>query len=482
MSFFSIKKNGEEVAISSTPEPAKDIPLTPSGHVDVEEIVRQHHIIERAHEDAGNHEPSSELTQRVTSERELDDLMNRYVNRMRDKCSTAVRNIDTAINEHFSSSKHALDEVEEALLVSNTGALLEKSDYTDYVTCKNTYDKAKKSFEDFQTINRRTQPAEETSDKALNNALIWLTVGIVLESVVNCGFFSANLSGGYLEGIAVAFMASAFNIGIASFIALGSRYILCPIRTRPFSFLFGLVCAIFNIALLLAISFSVAHYREALAIDDENPGRIAMNTIMTNPLGIQEIESIALLVLSIVLGCIAIYKITHYKDPYPGYHEKTHAFYIAHLKWQKENQNFIEHLEHKRDQRILAFNEKLKKVDIDIASIESSINSKSAELTKYNRVAENAATALRSLIGTYRQANRAKRATTAPKYFDSYDDVDYPKLDPIAYKDSEEQAKELSDLKLRYEDIRSKAKARKAEIHSQFEEEKDSLFNSKELQ
>src|SRR3972149_485235 len=74
--------------------------------------------------------------------------------------------------------------------------------------------------------------------------------------------------------------------------------------------------------LLLLFAFYVAHYRYALAhtsLDAPTPDNI-LTEIVTNPfVPFQQLESLALFMIALLIGIFAVPRGAHWDEPYPGY-------------------------------------------------------------------------------------------------------------------------------------------------------------------
>ncbi len=472
MSFLSIKKNGDKVEVTNDTETEKDIPLTPSGHVDVEEIVRRHNVVEMAEKDGENEIPTSDLTERTASERGLDDLMHRYVNRFRDKCVTTVNNIDTAFGQTMLEAKEALHKVKLAAVVTDTNSLLDESDQTRIGHARKVFTKAHNEFEKFKLDNHLVRSADKVPEYAGWIALLLGVIFVVVEGVINASIFSSNLDGGLFAGFMYAAILSAVNIILASSFGYGARYSLCPGKVRWLGRLSGLLA----IVVVYADALLIAHFREALAIDDENAPKLAIESLANAPYPPLDTWSIVLFVATIFFGIFAIVDVWTYKDSFPGYHEKTLKYQAALKVWTKVCDTYRTRLDEKKDKYLKTFDDNIQKLGLDIVHLERRLNDKQAELTKYQRAQNNAETALRSLVGKYREANRLARTTNPPAYFGHYEDLDYPKLDPISCTDLDEQRAELKQLIDDFEMQRKEALDHKAIIIRRFNDEKNALL------
>lgn len=476
MSFFSIKKNGEEVDISLLA--TKDVPLTPSGHVDVDEIIRRHKILEQAREDGENEEPKSNLTKRVASERHLDDLMNQYSNCMRDNTVSNVKNYDSAFEQAKNEAEVALDEIMLSSVRAQTNSLLEPDDVTVLEQHRKKFTDAQTTFENFRAVNDLTRPPQETSKTAMALRLVILFLFVCAEGVINAAIFGSNLDGGLIAGFATAFGASLANVGAA---ALGAYFLTRYLMVPGAKHIWGWVGVVVNFVTIFGLSLVIAHYRDALQIDEDNATSLAFQSLLHHTFDMSDIVAWALFGVSILFGLLAVLDVWKFKDPFPGYHEANVTYQDALDEWAAVCDEFREKLANKRDEFIRKFDENLEKAKADASYMERRLKDKESEIVKYHSVADNAVTVLHALIGKYREANRAARTTPPPIYFEEYDDISYPQLDDIACTDPKIQEEQLAKLKAAIQSLRSEARERKADILRRFNEENEKLFNVDEI-
>ncbi len=166
-------------------------------------------------------------------------------------------------------------------------------------------------FKDQNEIDR--QRAEYPESQLLHFA--WIFMALVAEGVANSSFFPQDL--GLLGGFITAVGVSIGNVAIS--VITGALFIrnLNHIKvSRKLLGGFGILICLFLIATL---HLSVAHYREAVARNPDEHLFSVLPQVWSNPFGIQDMESIVLIIIGVVISVLAIYKGYTWDDRYPGF-------------------------------------------------------------------------------------------------------------------------------------------------------------------
>ncbi|WP_417491811.1 hypothetical protein [Maricaulis sp.] len=152
---------------------------------------------------------------------------------------------------------------------------------------------------------------------------------VLFEGLANAYFFSTGsdlgLLGGWLQAITVSFtnvIAAFFLVGF-----LGLRHMSNP--HKPVHRVLAGIGTLVGVATLLALNLSAAHFRDLLEF---NAATLAMgagdvtglvltpvSAAMSNPLGIETLEALLLLVLGTTFAIIAAFKGRTFDDAIPGY-------------------------------------------------------------------------------------------------------------------------------------------------------------------
>jgi hypothetical protein len=164
-----------------------------------------------------------------------------------------------------------------------------------------------------------------------------LLIFVLVEAVINGSFLAVGIEGGLIGGWLLAAGISCINVVLLGGM-LGARSLrwLNHRRLGP-KVLGGLF---FCCVIILAYSSNlwVAHYRDALLGPDPDNASAAARSVWlahpVNPLSVNNVESLWLLVLGLVFTTIGIIDGYHLDDPYPGYGR----FYIDHTRRQADYQ------------------------------------------------------------------------------------------------------------------------------------------------
>ncbi|MBI3438970.1 MAG: hypothetical protein HY054_10080 [Proteobacteria bacterium] len=173
--------------------------------------------------------------------------------------------------------------------------------------------------------------------------------------------------------------------------------------------------------LLLLFAFYIAHYRYALshsALDAPVPDNI-LTSIAVHPFEpFQQLESLLLFVIALLIGIFSIARGAHWDDPYPGYGPRHRRVEEA-----RERAHFVvQRLSNDVDSAKEAADEALSEVGRKSAEMVGSLrraiartqdNATAWDFTAAQMIAEG-----RDAIEIYRDANRAARSSPAPGYFD----------------------------------------------------------------
>ncbi|MHA6288196.1 hypothetical protein [Maricaulis sp. CAU 1757] len=181
--------------------------------------------------------------------------------------------------------------------------------------------------------------SKETAIKPIDRAAIYpkshilhfsvLAALILFEGLANAYFFSRGsdlgLLGGWLQAITVSFtnvIAAFFLVGF-----IGLRH-MSNVRKPVIAGLAGIGVTV-SVVALLALNLTASHFRDLLELNAatlalggaETTGQVLapVEAAFSNPLGIQTLEAMLLLVLGITFAAIAAYKGRTFDDAIPGY-------------------------------------------------------------------------------------------------------------------------------------------------------------------
>jgi len=278
-----------------------------------------------------------------------------------------------------------------------------------------------KEFEHFRKVNGlefRTAKVPSSSEAFLRVLII--IIMIVLETYFNGTYLAKGSSQGLIGGIFEAATFALLNIGFS--IILTNYVIRQIVRPNFFWKLLGLIGSCVWLSLVSTINLFLAHYREVSSVISEDllgTSRDVLTNIISNPLGLQELESWMLFAIGILFAFITLVDILTYADIFPGYTKRQ-------LKWDAEQEEYKAEFEDATD----ALDEIKEDYREQLRQIGDALSSRQRELDTIqsgrNRLAslyaahhEHLQRAANSLFSYYYEANKAKRTTPEPKRFNN---------------------------------------------------------------
>lgn len=156
---------------------------------------------------------------------------------------------------------------------------------------------------------------------------------IIIEAMVNSYFFGNASDLGLLGGFFTGLMTSLANVMlgiIAGFLFLRLGNHIDTTKKIIGKFFFALLLPIIFFLHLL-----IAHYRELLIKEPNSQIFSVINRVIEQPFGLQDLDSIILIVVGVFISIIAVWKGYTLDDPYPGYGE-------IYRRWKEKDDSMYE--------------------------------------------------------------------------------------------------------------------------------------------
>jgi hypothetical protein len=168
----------------------------------------------------------------------------------------------------------------------------------------------------------------------------------------------------------------------------------------------------------LCLNVFVAHYRDVADLTAQTPDlRTVLASTISDPVGLQSIQSWFLLLLGMAFAGIAVVKGYGLDDPYPGYGARDRHRTTAREDYEETRQELIEYATEIRDR----FNDELRaKIETLRASStqrEQIVAARARSRAEFDAHEANLADAAQQLLSIYRQSNETARSTPAPAHF-----------------------------------------------------------------
>ncbi|MDO5897893.1 hypothetical protein [Agrobacterium sp. Azo12] len=247
----------------------------------------------------------------------------------------------------------------------------------------------------------------------------WLVIValLIFETVVNGLYLAKGSDEGVIGGIAIAMGFAITNV--LGTVVIAWTMIPNIVHRSFFRKLWGFLGVLLWLALAIGINLAMAHYREASTGDEVQISALVMDRLKTATFNFQEIDSWMLFGAGFMFSVIAMLDVLSIRDIYPGYGGVYQRYVDAEENYAFQKEDLIGELKLIRDDH----NDKVEMIirDLSIRRRESAsiIENRARIIRLFNEQQDRLEEVARTLIATYREANRQARTKPEPKYFSS---------------------------------------------------------------
>lgn len=338
------------------------------------------------------------------------------------------------------------------------------------------YARAYRDYRSFRMQHGLTN-TEPRYDDIFWRKVFWLALLFTLEVAANGWMIGQASPGGLVQGWTTALMISVLVVLTGSLIGAGPwRYI----NYRGANWkgglhkLWAVPAFVLGGSLLLLFAFYIAHYRYALSqtsLDSPVPDNI-LTSITTAPFQpFQQLESLLLFVIALLIGIFAIARGANWDDPYPGYGPRHRRL----EETRERAEDIAQRLASEVDEAKQAADSALAKVSAEsqqaVTALRQAIARTQKNAAAWDYTVAEIMAAGRDAIDLYREANRGERTTAAPAYFDD---------DPFDGEDPPSSAELLEDLRAAFARATANITACKSQLagaRAQLEAEYHSFYD-----
>jgi hypothetical protein len=282
-----------------------------------------------------------------------------------------------------------------------------------------------RAYRDYRAfrIQHQLTETEPSYDNVFWRKVFWLALLFVVEVAANGWIIGQASPGGLVQGWTTALMISILVVLTGSLIGAGPwRYLNyrgadgAGEKHR----LWAIPAFIAGVGLLLMFAFYIAHYRYALsnsALDAPAPDNI-LTSIGTAPFEpFQQLESLLLFVIALLIGIFAVARGANWDDPYPGYGPRHRRMEEARERAEEIAQRLSADIDQAKDAADEALQEVANRSTEQVSALRRAIartqdNAAAWDFTSAQMISEG-----RDAIEIYRDANRQERTANAPPYF-----------------------------------------------------------------
>lgn len=331
--------------------------------------------------------------------------------------------------------------------------------------------KARTELEGFRQQHSLEREAQYPTGAASFFRYSLLALLILIEGLLNAWFFAQGLTSGLLGGFVAAALFAILNL-VSAFL-IGKFLIRFISHRQIWGKLLGFVAMTAATGLMIGISLTIAHYRDALVLDMVNPARYAWETLQKTPFGLNDVFSWLLFGISVFFAIVAVFDGLFSDDLYPGYGQLTRRAKAAHDEFFDEVEGLREDFESLRQAEIDTLDESLRQAQSLIAQSADYIASKKSAESRLVTAISDADHCMQALIKRFRDANAIYRnGIPVPGYFNQN-----PPLPPIVVPNFAIAQDEiaLAQQATKLESLQQKINAIRANIQVAYNREYDRL-------
>jgi hypothetical protein len=283
-----------------------------------------------------------------------------------------------------------------------------------------------RAYRDYRAfrIQHGLTETEPAYDNVFWRKVFWLALLFVVEVAANGWIIGQASPGGLVQGWTTALMISVLVVLTGSLIGMGPwRYLNYrgPDGAGVMHRFWAVPAFAAGAALLLLFAFYIAHYRYALshsALDSPVPDNI-LTSIAESPFQpFQQLESLLLFVIALLIGIFAVARGAHWDDPYPGYGPRHRRMENARERAEDIAMRLSEEIDDAKQEADEAMTAIAVKSTEQVNALRRAISRTQDNAAAWDYTSKQLIAEGRDAIEIYRDANREARSGRAPAYFD----------------------------------------------------------------
>lgn len=282
-----------------------------------------------------------------------------------------------------------------------------------------------RAYRDYRAfrIEHKLTEREPSYDDVFWRKVFLLALMFTVEVAANGWVIGQASPGGLVQGWTTALMISVLVVLTGTLIGIGPwRYLnyrgadgkgrLHQIWAMP--------ALAIGAGLLVLFAFYIAHYRYALShssLDAPVPDNI-LTSIAQRPFEpFQQLESLVLFIIALLIGIFAVARGAYWDEPYPGYGRRHRSMEEARTRTLDAAQGLSRDVDAAKDEADRALAEIATKSQEAVGALRQAIARTQDNAALWDFTAAEFINAGREAIEIYRDANRATRRSAEPSYF-----------------------------------------------------------------
>jgi hypothetical protein len=287
--------------------------------------------------------------------------------------------------------------------------------YTDF-------QRAYQGYRSFRRQHDLTQ-TEPRYDTVFWRKVFWLTLLFTIEVAANGWVIGQAAPGGLIQGWTTALMISILVVLTGTLIGIGPwRYLSYrgPEGRGRLHLLWAAPAVLVGLAALTFFALYVAHYRYALAhtsLEAPVPDHI-LSSVLGQPFApFEQLDSVILFVIAMLIGVFSIVRGVLWDDPYPGYGHLHRRMMDERERTRGIAQRLAGQVDEARDAAAAALAEVGAKNQQAMGALRQALSRARDHAAEWDRSGDALLAVGDEAIAIYRSANRRTRRTPEPRYF-----------------------------------------------------------------
>jgi hypothetical protein len=338
--------------------------------------------------------------------------------------------------------------------------------------------RANRDYRAFRIQHQLTE-TEPHYDNVFWRKVFWLALLFTVEVAANGWIIGQASPGGLVQGWTTALMISVLVVLTGALMGAGPWRYLNYRGAEGRGFLhraWAIPALAVGGGLLLLFAFYVAHYRYALAhstLDAPAPDNI-LTLIGTQPFQpFQQLESLLLFIVALLIGVFSVARGAHWDDPYPGYGPRHRRVEQARERAHDVATGLSRDVDEAKQAADAALAEIASKVTESVGALRRAIARTQDNAATWDFTAARLVEAGRGALEFYRNANRAARTTRTPDHFDDdpFEQLEPPSSAEVLEKLTSAFARATSNITACKSQLAGARAQLEAEYHSFYDDE-----------
>ena len=317
----------------------------------------------------------------------------------------------------------------------------------------------------FKKTHHLSREASYPDGAALFFRYALLLLLVSFEGVFNATFFAEGLTTGLLGGFFYAVTLASINV-ITAFI-LGKTAVRWSFHIQPALKAIGIASLVAALCLTAFNALAIGHLRNAILLESASPTQAALQSLLMNPMGFNDLMAWVLVLVTVGFGIAAMTDGLFVDDLYPGYGNISRRTKLAVEEFEEEFEEVRAELEETRQEHMDALDAEIVKAHQLLLQFSQQLEDKKTIYKSWAQKLNDSEVVLYATLRAFRSENAKHRNDSLlPAYFDTLPtlrEVSIPKTDVPSHE------VEMHDMRANVKHIEASLPSRKAHVHELFD-------------